>query len=136
MLLFNSLDRYRDQGLLLLRAGIGGLFFIHGLNKLKGGTALWEQIGNALGVFGIHFAPTFWGLMATASELLGGLLLALGLFFRPALFFMVFTMIVAVASNLSGGFNQIASPLTMLIVLTSLIFIGPGRYSIDGRRKG
>ncbi len=78
------LGKGSDAGLLILRVGIGVMFMIHGWPKLSGGPEVWVKLGGAIGVFGITFAPTFWGLMAAVSEFAGGLMPALGLRNRPA----------------------------------------------------
>ncbi|WP_449399571.1 DoxX family membrane protein [Chryseobacterium wanjuense] len=76
-------------------------------------------------VIGIDFLPAFWGFMATASETLGGFLLIIGLFFRPALILLVWTMIIASLVHLSNGEGlQAASHAMELgIVFFSLLFI-------------
>ena len=134
------LDRYRDAGLLLLRIGIGAVYiFAHGLSKITGGPAFWEQLGGAAGAVGLTFLPTFWGFMAAFAEFFGGILLVLGLFFRPAAILMCLTMIVATIGHATGVIpGGPFHPLKMAILFFSLILIGPGRYSFDeqyGRRR-
>jgi putative oxidoreductase len=133
-----TLDKYRDWGLLLLRLGIGGMFvFAYGWGKISnpGG---WEQIGSAIGHLGVPvFAPKFWGFMAAFAEFGGGIMLLLGLLFRPATFLMFCVMVTAVATHASmdppnNNFNH---PLELAILFASLFIIGPGRFSLDGLGK-
>jgi len=130
---FQKLDEYRDFGLLILRIGIGILFIWHGYVKLSGGPETWIGLGKALSVMGIYFAPTFMGLLAALSEFVGGILLILGLLTRPACFFLLCTMVVATSMHLANGDpRQIFSqPLGLAILFFSLLFIGPGKYSLD-----
>ena len=123
----------RDLGLLILRIGIGIMFMIHGWPKITGGTEMWTGIGGSMGNLGIDFAPAFWGFMAAFAEFFGGLFLALGLFFRITNFLLVFTMIVAAIVHLKGddGFGGASHAIEAGILFFSLIFIGPGRYSLD-----
>ena len=130
---FHELDRYRDQGLFILRLGIGIMFIFHGLPKLQAGPEEWTKLGGALSAVGIHFAPTFMGLLAALSEFGGGILLILGLFTRPACFFMLSTMIVATMMHLKSGdpFLKYSHALEAGILFFSLLFIGPGKFSLD-----
>ena len=69
MAFLKTLGKYKDLGLLLIRVGLGIIFIYHGLPKLIAGPIRWEKLGNAAGAVGIHFLPTFWGLMcAVAAE--------------------------------------------------------------------
>lgn len=135
-MIFHSLDKYRDHGLLLLRIGIGVMFITHGYPKLAGGPELWEKVGGALGNFGVTFAPKIWGFMAAISEAVGGLLLILGLFTRPACMMMAFTMIVAAAFHLNkgDGLQGASHAIESGIVFLSLLLIGPGKFSFDGSK--
>lgn len=131
-----GLTRYRDAGLLLLRIGLGLAFMAHGWPKLAGGTGTWAMLGGAMGNLGIHFLPTFWGLMAALVEFVGGALLILGLAFRPACLLLTFQMLVAVLFHLQRGDAFGAGwshALESGVVFLSLIFIGPGKYSLDGK---
>ncbi len=133
-MVWHTLDRFRDLGLLLLRLGLGStLMFVHGMNKLFGGPDRWEQVGASAQAIGLDFLPTFWGFMAGLAEFGGGLLLMLGLLFRPTILFLLIpTMIVAAAANFAGLLsNNPWHAVELGIVLFGLFFIGPGDYSLD-----
>ncbi|WP_347158479.1 DoxX family protein [Pontibacter chitinilyticus] len=95
--------KYQDTGLLILRLGVGVAFILHGFPKLAGGPEHWAQIGQAMQVTGVTFAPTFWGFMAGFSEAAGGLMLLLGLLFRPFCLLLLLTMLVAITTHLVAG---------------------------------
>jgi putative oxidoreductase len=128
------LTKYRDFGLLLLRLGLGAMFvLVHGWPKLKAGPAAWRKVGEAMGYLHVHFAPEMWGLLAALAEFGGGILLILGLLFRPACGALTFTMAVAATMLIhEKGFGIASSqPIELGIVFLALIFIGPGRFSLD-----
>ncbi len=130
----NFLSKYSDAGILFIRIGIGFSFiFVHGWGKISGGPAMWEKIGSAMGNYGLSFAPTFWGFMASVSEFGGGILILLGLFTRPASAFMAFTMLTAFMVHTSklDPWNKAIYPMEMFAVFMGLLFIGAGKYSID-----
>jgi putative oxidoreductase len=126
---------YRDAGLLFLRFGVGLMFMTHGGPKLAGGPAWWREIGKSMDMVGVHFLPTFWGFMAGFAEFGGGLLLILGLFFRPACLLLAFTMVIAAAKHLTDGdgLSGASHAIEAGIVFVALLFIGPGNYSLDNR---
>lgn len=136
-MILTFLDKYKDIGLLILRIGIGGMFLFHGAPKIVGGPERWEQLGMAMGNFGIHFLPVFWGFMASFAEFFGGIMLILGLFFRPACMLLTINMTVAASMHLSrgDGLGGASHAIEDGIVFLSLIFIGPGKYSLDERLK-
>ena len=132
------LSRNRDAGLLLLRLTLGAIFlWAHGWSKLAGGTKLWHDLGGAMGQFGITFWPTFWGFMATMAETVGIALMMIGLAFRPMCLLVAITMATAGLHM----WHQPVKGMTALqsashawelgLVFFSLIFIGPGKYSVD-----
>lgn len=128
-----QLDRFRDHGLLALRVGMGLMFVGHGWPKIAGGPQKWEKIGGAMSSFGIDFAPTFWGFMAAFAECGGGLLVALGLFTRPAAILVVCTMAVAAMKHgMAGdGFKGWSHAVEAGITFAALFVMGPGRFSFD-----
>jgi len=132
-MILQTLDQHRDRGLLILRIGIGTRFRCHGLPKLLGGPEVWTKLGGALSAVGVTFAPTFMGFLAAISEAGGGLLLALGLLTRPACFFLFSTMVVATTMHVTSGhpFVKYSHALEAAILFFSLLFIGPGKLSLD-----
>jgi putative oxidoreductase len=130
---FAALTRFRDFGLLVLRFGIGVMFMLHGLPKITGGPDRWAKLGAKMSLIGIDSFPHIWGFLAAVSEFAGGFLLILGFFFRPALVMLFFTMVVAVWSHVDAGdaFTKWSHAAELGILFFALIFIGPGRYSLD-----
>ena len=92
-----------NLGLLILRVGIGVLFFVFGWQKIAGGEQVWTGVGSAMKFVGISAWPAFWGLLATIAEFAGGLLLIFGLFTRFAALSLVLTMIVATIMKMASG---------------------------------
>jgi putative oxidoreductase len=129
----NRISKYLDIGLSILRIGLGVMFLYHGAPKMFGGPEFWAKIGGAMGNFGILFLPTFWGFMAAVAEFGGGLCLVLGLFFKPALALLIFNLIVAASSHFANGqgLAMASHAIEDCIVFISLLFIGPGKYSLD-----
>jgi putative oxidoreductase len=123
-----------DYSLLLLRVGFGLSFILlHGWRKIAGGPERWERLGSALEYLGINFLHTFWGFMAAVAEVGGGLLILLGILFRPALSLMIITMFVAFYQHLAkgDGILRAAYPLEMALVLIALFIMGPGKYTLQ-----
>lgn len=133
----SKLDRneaLRDFGLLLLRLMLAVVFVFHGSQKFFGwfdGYGL-ENTAKAFGSMGFP-VPMASAVAASSAEFFGGILLALGLFFRPAALVMAFTMFVASYVHLPGGFQApkgLEFPLTLAIALLTLAFTGPGRVAL------
>jgi len=86
--------------------------------------------------------PGLNALMAGSTECLGGTLLALGLFARPAAVPLAFTMAVAYATAdrealLAAGSDPdkflSAAPFLFLLAALIVLAFGPGRFSLDAR---
>ena len=132
-MIWTNLGKFRDFGLLLLRA-LFGLYmaFGHGLGKITGGPEQWAGLGGTMEIFGLGFAPTFWGFMAAVAEFVGALLVTVGLLTRPAALLLVLNMSVAATAHITGAIDG-GPEMALLygIVFLSLLFIGPGKYSVD-----
>lgn len=127
------LDKFRNLGLLLLRATFGLYMALgHGWGKIVGGPEQWAGLGGTMEIFGLGFAPTFWGFMAAVAEFAGALLIVLGFLTRPAALLLVVNMGVAATAHMTGAID--GSPEMALLygfVFLSLLFVGPGKYSVD-----
>jgi len=89
--------------------------------------------------------PRLNAIAAGSTECLGGLLLAIGLFARPASVPLIFTMIVAYVTADNEALHAIfsdpdkfvsAAPFLFLLVSLIVLAFGPGKLSVDalGRR--
>ena len=131
-MILSSLDRYRNTGLLLLRIGVGlCIAIMHGWDKISSGPELWTQLGGTAELIGIGFLPALWGFLSAVAEFVGGLLVVVGLLFRPALILLVLNMSMAATMHVMTGNGSPELAIIYGIVFFSLIFIGPGRYSLD-----
>ena|SRR5437016_5375329 len=133
-MLGSSLSKYRDTGLLLLRIGLGVAFIAHGWPKVAGGKGTWVGLGSAV-PFG---PPVVWGFIAAVVETLGGLFFAIGFLFRPVSFLLFVQMVVAVSFHMRmmkppmNEFQQGWShAFELATVFLGMMFVGPGRYSVD-----
>jgi putative oxidoreductase len=127
----------RDVGLLLLRLILAVVFVYHGSQKLFGWFGGYGLTKTADAFGSMNFPlPMASAIAAASAEFFGAILLALGLFFRPAALVMAFTMFVASYVHLvimNGGFQApkgMEYPLTLAIALLALAFTGPGRIAL------
>ncbi len=114
-------------GLLILRVTFGCMMLVHGWQKLSGFSAMAETFPDPIGM-GSRLS-----LISTIGAEFGcSLLLILGLATRLAAMPLAFTMIVAlflVHANDPWQTKELAA--VYLATYVSLIFIGPGQFSID-----
>ncbi len=133
MALFSQLGNYKNFGLLVARAGLGAMMFIHGLPKLTGGPEKWESLGHNMAYLHITFIPVFWGFMSAITECIGGLFCVLGLWFRLICLLMIINFTVAVLALFAEGkgIKGSSEAIEMGIMFLGLLFLGAGAYSID-----
>ncbi len=115
----------RSLGLLLLRVGVGLVFFMHGLSKV-------QSLPMTEGFFMHLGLPAWVGIFIAWLEVLGGIALILGIFTRGFAFSFGIEMLVAIF--LSGGISKgwQAHELEALLMATSfaLVYMGSGRFSL------
>ena len=133
MALFSQLGNYKNFGLLVMRAGIGVMMFMHGLSKLTGGPVKWEDLGHSMSQLHIHFLPTFWGFMCAVTETIGGLFCVLGLWFRLVSILMVINFIVAALDCYAEAHKimDASHAIELVFVFFGFIFLGAGEWSVD-----
>jgi putative oxidoreductase len=128
MATFDSLSRYRPQALGALRIMTALLFISHGTQKLFGFPA--SQMDGSL--------PTML-LVAALLELVGGILVLIGLFTRPVAFILSGQMAVAyfmahAPSNFFPALNGGDAAILFCFIVLYLCVAGPGAFSVDERR--
>lgn len=112
--------------LLLLRLLLGGLFLIHGLDKLTAFDELQHSFFDPLGISSRSSL-----ILAIFGELICASGFIVGLFTRLALIPMITTMVVA--HFMVPGVNASGQELSLIYmsIFTILFFSGPGNYSFD-----
>jgi putative oxidoreductase len=120
----------------VLRLAVGPIMAYHGYQKIDQGVAGFADFIASLGVP----APTFFAYAVTALELGGGLLIVAGLLTRVwallvAIEMVFTTWLVKLDVGLIAPSTQpgVGAELDLLILTASLaiVFLGPGRLSID-----
>jgi len=113
-----------------------------GISFAQGGWGKLTHLDRIAGYFeSLHLPlPRLNAIMAGSTECLGGVLLALGLFARPASVPLIFTMVVAYATTESEALHVItsdpdkfvsAAPFLFLLASLLVLAFGPGRFSVD-----
>ena len=124
-----------------LRLTVGTIFIAHGLQKCFGmfdGPGI-QNFASVLASLHLPF-PLFQAYLAGYSELLGGLMVAVGLLTRFGALALAGTMVVAIATvHLQGGLfaqnNGFEYPLVLLGACLTLFLTGAGPVSLDGVKK-
>jgi len=131
-----------DTAILALRVVSGLIFIPHGVTKVFGSGGV-AKFASGLPSYGI---PTALGYVAAYSELIGGILLVIGLLTRIDALFLAGTMFVAAfvvqlpdvfhdpdagANKVFAAIRAMETPLSILAAMLALILMGGGRYSID-----
>ena len=125
----DTLSRWSPYVLSVLRIVTALLFIEHGTMKL-------------LGFPPSDFHPALFSLFGVAGmiEIVGGILLVLGLFTRPVAFLLAGEMAIAYfMAHFPQSFfpilNQGESAVLFCFVFLYLVFAGPGALSLDERRR-
>jgi putative oxidoreductase len=132
---FIAKDTASSAGLLILRLFVGLGFVAHGYQKffvygVSGFAGLLEKLGAP--------APYASAWLSAGTELVGGLLIALGLFTRLAAVPLAINMLVASFLAHAGYFITNTPPgreyaLNLAATFVALALTGAGQFSIDHR---
>lgn len=119
-----------------LRIGLGGILWAHGMQKLFGAFGGLGISGNAAFFDKVGYSPgMFWGTLVGCTEFIGGILLAVGLFTRPAALAVVIFLINAVYFTSKNGFfwTKVGSEYSILLLLVAFYMLirGAGPWSLD-----
>ena len=125
-----------STAVLLIRFLAGGVFFTEGVKKFlfaaQWGSGRFERIGIPW--------PQFTGPFVGAVEIVGGLLLLVGLLTRPSALVLLIDICVAIATTkipilMKSGFFAMEDPartdFSMLMSTAFLLIVGGGRWSLD-----
>ncbi|MFN2623941.1 MAG: DoxX family protein [Chthoniobacterales bacterium] len=126
------LAKYADFGLLLLRVSVGILFIFYTAPALIGGPSAWAHFGAGARNWGIHSHFQLWGFLVALLGCMGGVLVIFGLFFRAAVLVLLLLAIGhAIGVKHGSGFRTALPSIEMCFVLAGILFVGPGKYSVD-----
>lgn len=130
--LFKSKPDYINFGLLFYRLALGISMFYHGYLKYVSGEQGLYKVGAMLSTLGVPSGfEVILGTIASYAEMVGGILLIIGLFTRIGTLLVVGTLAVATILNLNGNFFSWDYPSQMGFGAIMLFFAGAGRYSLD-----
>lgn len=130
--LFKSKPDYINFGLLFYRLALGISMFYHGYLKYVSGEQGLYKVGAMLSVLGVPSGfEVILGTIASYAEMVGGILIIIGLFTRIGSILIIGTLAVATILNLNGNFFSWDYPSQMGFGAIMLFFAGAGRYSLD-----
>jgi putative oxidoreductase len=132
-ILTGTTNSLASLAILMLRCTVGIIFFI-------GATGKAFQWFNGFGMettihyFSLVGISRFWTYVSVYTEIIGGLLLIIGLLTRVAAFALTINMIVAFIVTLPNGFvaqNGASTPFTFLVIVFAILLTGPMMFSLD-----
>jgi putative oxidoreductase len=131
--IYSSVQAYAEP---MLRIVLGGVLIPHGCQKLFGMFGGMGFVRNAELFDKLGYSPgAFWGTLVGCTELIGGILLVIGLFTRFAAAAVVIFMIAAIHFSSAKGFFWTAGGMEypILIGACALFFLirGGGHCSVD-----
>ena len=130
--LFKSKPDYINFGLLFYRFALGISMFYHGYLKYVSGEQGLYKVGAMLSALGVPSGfGVILGTIASYAEMVGGILIIIGLFTRIGSLLIIGTLTVATILNLNGNFFSWDYPSQMGFGAIMLFLAGAGRYSLD-----
>ncbi|HET9527950.1 MAG TPA: DoxX family protein [Pyrinomonadaceae bacterium] len=125
-----------------IRLGLGAVMIAHGAQKVLGsfnGPGFNTFISGST-PFSFMRPAWFWLAAAAFSELVGGILITLGLLTRVASFFIACVMLTAVVGvhwpNFFANNRGYEYPLSLLAMAIALLIAGGGQASVDKALSG
>lgn len=124
----SNVSTLKQTGITLLRVFAGlAIAFGHGIRKLPPSDGFVEGLGNMGFPVPIVFA---WA--AGSAEFFGGILLAIGLWTRPASLFLAITLgVAAFIRHASDPFSGKEKALLFFVVFIYFLLTGAGNWSVD-----
>lgn len=124
-----------------LRLALAAIFMAHGAQKVLGsfggkGFSVWIS---GAAPFGFMRPAWLWLAAAALSELIGGILILLGLLTRVGAFFLVCVMLTAIVGKHWGSLfapGGMEYPLSLLAMCLALVIAGGGQLSVDRGLSG
>lgn len=120
-----------------MRVALGAIMTAHGYHKVFGGL---HGFAHAVGGMGL---PSWLGYVSAFTEFLGGLLLIIGLFTRPAAVAICINLCVAIwkvhlHNGLMGAPDRAGFefPMAAATIAFALIFFGAGPIALDHVLRG
>jgi putative oxidoreductase len=134
----DSSESLPQTGIALLRIATGAMIAVlHGWHKVAGG---WQYAR-----LGTHWPllddtvklgfpmPVVFTALAAATQLVGGVMLALGMWTRVAALLVGSTLVTALAFNLKTGGPDAQLAGVYSVIMGAFVLIGGGRWSVDRR---
>ena len=118
----------KDILLLIVRLIIGGVFILAGWMKVS-------AMAQTIVSFGTMGIPAFLAYLVSYAELIGGVLLVLGIYSCIASAVLSIIMIVAVYFTYPGGMQMFGTPLATLAALLGLLASGAGNYVVPLKKS-
>lgn len=123
-----------DMGKLVLRLSVGGLMLLHGIFKLQNG------VGGIAGMLGSQGLPGFLAYGVYLGEVVGPVLVIIGLYTRVGAVLIIGNMLVALAlahsqelfSLGSMGGWELELQGMFLFGAVAIALLGAGKYSVGG----
>lgn len=134
--LLRSKPTYSQLGILVLRLALGSSMAYHGYLKFMSGATGLYKVGVMLAPLGVPGYFELFGTFAAFSELLGGILVALGLFTRLGSLLLAGVLFTATILHLDAGFFSWDYQSQMGFAALAIFFMGGGRYSVDAALFG
>jgi putative oxidoreductase len=119
-------------GWTVVRVAFGVLLaMVNGLPKVMDGV---ERHTNTVAAMGFPF-PVLFAWLSALAELVGGLLIAAGLFTRPAALIAISNLVVAVYRHQQQGdpFARMELGLLFIAVFVAMAIAGAGPWSLDAK---
>lgn len=123
----------KDLALLFVRVGLASVFIYHGWMKISG-------MEGTVGFFASLGLGSFWAYLVAWVELLGGILMLVGVKVREMGVLFAIIMLVAIYTvHWKNGFNVMNGgyefQFTLLLSSLAMVFAGAGKYAFLKRKE-